>query len=131
MDYRDKLLEELVERSIEYRYCPFDEVIKKEHLEEYQLGLVDIIYADSINFAVVPCNEHMIIAHEHVDKDTHEIVAEYAIYSQHDRQGENLRNSLNMDADYVLEYIGEETFTNMAFAIAYAANLIDKGLGGE
>ena len=117
-------LESLVERAFEQRTDSLADVIEKEHLEEYELGHEDIIYADSLNFAVVPCEDFMILAREHYDHDAKEIVAEYAIYSQHDHDGENIRNSLNMNAVYHLESIGEETFTNMAYAIAYAADLV-------
>lgn len=124
MNNREQYLDKLVERTLEKRYCTLAEIIESEKLDTYELGYEDYIYADAINFAVVPCEEFMIIAHEHIDKDTHESVAEYAVYIQHDRDGRNLRNSLNMNAVYRLDYVGEETFTNMAYAIAHAAGLI-------
>lgn len=100
------------------------DVIEKENLYEYELGYEDILYADSLNNAVVPCEDSMILAREYYDDDAKQIAAEYAIYSQHDRDGMNSTNTLNMNAVYKLEYVGEETFSNLAYAIAYAANLI-------
>jgi hypothetical protein len=117
-------LEALVERAFEQRTDTLAEVIRQEHLEEYELGHEDIIYADDINWAVVPCEDRMIIAREHYDFDAKKIVAEYAIYSQHDHDGENISNSLNMNAVYRLESIGQATFANMAYAIAHAADLV-------
>ena len=118
-------LDALVERALSQRNTRLADVIEAENLYEYELGHEDIIYADSLNYAIVPCEDFMILAREHYDLDTHAVEAEYAIYSQHDNDdGHNLHNSLNMNAVYKLEFIGEEGFTNMAYAIAYAANLI-------
>lgn len=117
-------LDALVERAYAQRNTCLADVIEAENLYEYELGHEDIIYADSINYAVVPCEDRMILAREHYDLDSKAVVAEYAIYSQHDNDGDNLRNSLNMNAVYKLEFLGEEGFTNMAYAIAYAADLI-------
>lgn len=117
-------LDALVERAFNQRTDSLSAVIAQEHLEEYELGYEDIIYADDLNWAVVPCEDRMIMAREHYDYDSKELVAEYAIYTQHDRDGQNIRNSLNMNAVYRLEFLGEETFTNIAYAIAYAADLI-------
>ena len=124
MSSSESNLDALVERAFNYRTDDLATVIEKENLYEYELGHEDIIYADSINFAVVPCEDFMILAREHYDYDAKEITAEYAVYSQHDHDGDNLRNSLNMNAIYKLEFIGEETFSNMAYAIAHAANLV-------
>lgn len=117
-------LDALVNRAFEERCDSLADVIEKENLREYELGHEDIIYADDLNWAVVPCEEYMILAREHYDYDAKEIVAEYAIYSQHDYDDNNIRNSLNMNAKYQLEFVGEETFLNMAYAIAHAANLV-------
>lgn len=117
-------LDALVNRAFEERCDNLATVIEKENLYEYELGHVDIIYADDINWAVVPCEDYMILAHEHYDYDRGEVSSEYAIYSQHDNDGNNATNTLNMNAIYKLEFIGEETFTNMAYAIAHAANLV-------
>ena len=119
-------LESLVERAFEQRTDDLATVIEKENLREYELGFEDIIYADSINWAVVPCEEYMILSREHYDHEAKEIVAEYAIYSQHDRDGENIRNSLNMNAVYKLNYICDEKFASLAYAIAYAVNHINQ-----
>ena len=124
MNNREDRISALVDRAFEERTMRLAEVIEKEKLYEYELGYEDILYADSINNAVVPCEDSMILAREYYDDDTKQIAAEYAIYSQHDLDGMNSTNTLNMNAVYKLEYIGEETFTNMAYAIAYAADLI-------
>lgn len=124
MNNYDKHLDELVERSLEKRDMPLYDLIMSEHLDRYEPGFVDILYADPLNNAIVPCRNFMILARDRYDANEHKIVAEYAIYSQHDRDGSNLRNSMNANAVYHLEMVGEETFENMAFAIAYAADLI-------
>lgn len=126
MNNREDRISALVDRALEERTMRLAEVIEKENLYEYELGYEDILYADSINNAVVPCEDSMILAREYYDDDAKQIVAEYAIYSQHDRDGMNITNTLNMNAVYKLEYVGEETFTNLAYAIAYAADLIKK-----
>ena len=126
MNNREDRISALVDRALEERTMRLAEVIEKENLYEYELGYEDILYADSINNAVVPCEDSMILAREYYDDDVKQITAEYAIYSQHDRDGMNSKNTLNMNAVYKLEYVGEETFTNLAYAIAYAADLIKK-----
>ena len=138
MNSSESRLDALVNRAFEERCDTLADVIEKENLYEYELGHEDIIYADDLNWAVVPCEEFLIMAREHYDYGAREIVAEYAVYTQHDNDdGHNLRNSLNMDAVYKLDFIGEETFTNMAYAIAHAANLIrtitenDRNMKGE
>lgn len=126
MTTREDRIAELVERAHNYRSTPLYDFIMKEHLQKYRLGYEDILYADSLNVAIVPCLGYMILARERYDKASKQTVAEYAIYSEHDDDGRPLYNSLNANAEYILETVGEETFSNMAFAIAYAANLIDK-----
>lgn len=123
MNHMDHL-DMLIERSYETRTMPLRELIVSEHLEKYELGLEDILYADNLNNAIVPCYEFMILAREYYIPEQNEITAEYAVYSQHDHDGHNIINSLNMNAEYHLEFVGEETFDNMALAIAYAANLV-------
>lgn len=117
-------LDELIERANAERSMHFDEFIEKENLYEYELGYEDILYADNLNNAIVPCREYLIIVRERWNEEDHAPVAEYAIYSQHDKDGENLMNSLNMNATYKLEYVGDQQFENMAFAIAWAADLV-------
>lgn len=124
MNNREDRIAALVDRALEERTMPLADFIEKENLREYELGYEDILYADSVNNAIVPCEEDMILAREYYDDKKNEIVAEYAIYSQHDKDGMNIANSLNMNATYRLEFVGEETFRNMASAIAYACNLI-------
>ena len=115
--------DELFSRSCEKRTMPLADFIETENLGTYELGYEDILYADELNNVKVPCRGFMILVRERLDEN-HELVSEYAIYSQEDRDGHPLRNSLNMNAIYHLEMVGEETFENMAFAIAYAADLI-------
>lgn len=117
-------LGELIARTCEKRSMPLADFIETENLGTYELGYEDILYADELNNAKVPCREFMILVRQRLDDENHCHVAEYAIYSQEDRDGHPLRDSLNMNAIYHLEMVGEETFENMAFAIAYAADLI-------
>lgn len=124
MSSREDRIDALVTRAMEERTMRLREVIEKENLSEYELGYEDILYADDLNNAVIPCEEYMILAREFYDDEAKETSAEYAIYSQHERDGDNILNSLNMNATYTLEYVGEETFRNMASAIAYAADII-------
>ena len=137
MSNREDRISALVDRALEERTMHLADVIEKEHLYRYELGYEDILYADDINNAVVPCEEYMILAREFYDDVEKHVVAEYAIYSQHDRDGMNISNSLNVNAIYQLEFVGEETFTNMAYAIAHAANLVhtitenDRNMKGE
>ena len=124
MNSSENRLDALVERALSQRNTCLADVIEAENLYEYELGHEDIIYADSLNYAIVPCEDFMILAREYYSLDDKEIIAEYAIYSQHDHDGNPLLNSLNMNAVYKLEFLGEEGFTNTAYAIAYAADLI-------
>jgi len=116
-------LDELIKRANEERHMPIDKFIEKENLSKYELGYEDILYADDLNNAIIPCYDYMILARERLDEN-YNTVAEYAIYSQHDKDGKNIMNSLNMNATYELEYAGDQLFDNMAAAIAYAFNLI-------
>lgn len=131
MTDREKIIEELVERVMNYRSTPLYDFIMNENLQKYRLGYEDIIEVSGPSVAIVPCLGYMILARDRYDEESKQIVAEYAIYSEHDDDNRPLINSLNMNAEYVLEYVGEETFTNMAFAICHAANLIDKVWGGS
>ena len=137
MSNHENRIDALVDRAMEERTMHLADVIEKENLYKYELGYEDILYADDINNAVVPCENYMILAREYYDDVEKHVAAEYAIYSQHDRDGENIPNSLNMNAVYQLEFVGEETFTNMAYAIVHAANLIrtitenDRNMKGE
>lgn len=124
MGNREDRIAELVDRAMEERTMRLADVIEQENLHEYELGYEDILYADNLNNAVVPCEDYMILAREYYDDLEKHVSAEYAIYSQHDRDGQNIPNSLNANAVYKLEYVGEETFRNMASAIAYACENI-------
>ena len=123
---REEYENALFERSHEYMMegTPLADLIKKEHLEELSIEYETILYAMEACHAIVPCYDSLILAYDHYDPENRSRIAEYAIYSQHDRDGKNIPNALNYNADYRLEYIGEETFESMAAAIAYAFNLI-------
>ena len=124
---RDRKLEDLVNHSFETRTWNLSDIITNEKLTDYELGYEDIIYADSNNYAIVPCEEYLILAHEHYDEQNKKVVSEYAIYSQEDHDGHPLRNSLNMNATYHFVYVHDETFESMAGAIAHAYNAIKNG----
>ena len=116
----------LFERAHEYMadgICLSD-LIEKEHLEELSIEWETILYAMEACHAIVPCYDSLILAFDHYDAGNHCRTAEYAVYSQHDRDGRNIPNAINYNAEYRLEYVGEETFENMAAAIAYAFNLL-------
>ena len=123
---REEYEDALFNRAHEYMMneTPLAELIEKEHLEELSIEYETILYAMEACHAIVPCYDSLILAFDHYDSKNHCTVAEYAIYSQHDRDGKNHQNAINYNADYKLEYVGEETFENMAAAIAYAYNLI-------
>lgn len=117
-------LDELIERAHAKRSMPLCDFIESEGLDTYELGMEDILEADFLNVAIVPCREYLILTRERWNEEDKALVAEYAIYSQHDRDGQTLKNSLNMNATYELEYVGDQQFENMAFAIAWAADLV-------
>ena len=127
MSNREDTFDALVERAFLYRTDTLAEVIEKEALTEYELGHVDIVEADDVNFAIVPCEDLMIMAREHYDYDSKKIAAEYAIYTQHDHDGNNSWNSLNMNATYHFEYVCPDSFESMAEAIATAYHSIKSG----
>ena len=124
---RDKRIEELVNRSFDERTLDLARLIEQENLFDYELGYEDILWADSANNAIVPCEEYLVLAHEHYDEQSKRVVSEYAIYSQEDHDGNPLRNSLNMNATYHYEYVCSESFPSMAAAIAHAYNAITNG----
>lgn len=124
MSNYDKLIEELVERATEKRAMPLAELIESENLQTYVPGTMTILYGDELNNAIVPCEDRMILVRDRYDENVKAFVAEYAIYSQHDADGINMSNALNANATYRLEFVGEETFRNMAAAISHAYNLI-------
>lgn len=116
----------LFERAFDYEEActSLAQLIEAEHLEELAIERETILYAMEACHAIVPCHDYLILTYDHIDFDTRKRVAEYAIYSQHDRDGMNLPNAINYNAIYRLEFIGEELFDNMAAAIAYAYNLV-------
>lgn len=114
-------LDELVSRAMEKHSMPLRELIETEHLQDYELGYEDILYADEINIAKIPHGEYMILVRQRWDEDIHDTVVEYAIYWQEDHDGHPLYDSLNMNATYHLVSVRGK-FTNMVTAIAEAAN---------
>lgn len=123
---REEHMSELFDRASNYRTIRLADLIEKENLHTYRFGYEDILWADELNVATVPCRGYMILAREFYNADTRSTEAEYAIYSEHDDDGKPLLNSINMNAKYRIEFMGQETFENTAFAIAYAADLIRK-----
>ena len=123
MNYEDKI-SALVERAIEKRNESLYDLIHSENLEEYEPGTLTILEGDELNHAIVPCKEFMILVRDRWDGETSEFISEYAIYSQRDHDDHPIMNAMNANATYVLEYVGEETFENMAAAIKYACDLI-------
>lgn len=125
---REEYEKALFDRAGEYMYqgTSLAELIEKEHLEELSIEYETILYAMEACHAIVPCHDSLILAFDHYRPEDHDRVAEYAIYSQHDRDGRNLPNAINYNAVYKLEFIGEETFESMAAAIAYAYNLVNQ-----
>ena len=124
---RDKHIDELVNRSMDERTMSLLDLIYEENLHDYELGYEDILWADSANNAIVPCEDYLILAHEHYDEQSKRVVSEYAIYSQEDHDGHPLLSSLNMNATYHYEYVCSESFPSMAAAIAHAYNAITNG----
>lgn len=125
MNSYEKKIEELVERAMEKSDMPLYDLIMSENLQEMELGTLTILSGNELSNAIVPCEEFMILVRDHYDAVAKDTVAEYAIYSQHDADGHNLINSLNANAVYRLEFVGEELFANMAAAIAHAYTLIN------
>ena len=126
MNNYEKLIEEVVDRAIAKRNMPLAELIESENLNEYIPGTITILYGNELGSAIVPCRGHMILVRDRYDEISNDVIAEYAIYREHDNDGHNLYNSLNANATYKLEFVGEETFENMAYAIKYAVELIEK-----
>lgn len=125
MSNYDKLIDELVERAIEKRHMPLAELIESENLQEYIPGTMTILYGDELNNAIVPCRGFMILTRDRYDEEKKDFISEYAIYAEHDNDNmKPLYNAMNANATYKLVYVAEETFENMAFAIADAVEAI-------
>lgn len=130
MDNHDKILSEACERAMAKRNMPLYDLIMSENLQTYVRGRIDILSADELNNAMVPCRNFMILAKDRFDKEENDWVAEYAIYRRtgKDTFGDDISstsgNVFICEAIYELEYVGEETFENMATAIKYATDLI-------
>lgn len=125
MNSYEKKIEELVERAMDKAEMPLYDLIMSENLQEMELGTLTILSGNELSNATVPCEEFMILVRDRYDAVANDTVAEYAIYSQHDADGHNLINSLNANAVYRLELVGEELFVSMAAAIAHAYTLIN------
>lgn len=121
-----KILDKLIDRSFEKRSMPLKEFLASENLDTYELGYIDILYADNLNNAIVPCRGYLILTRERWSDEYKGLVAEYALYSEHDNDNRPpLRNSLNMNATYKLEYVCDTQYENMAYAISYATKHIE------
>ena len=122
-------LDELIERACEKHSMPLADFIQTENLITYELGYEDILYADELNVAKIAHEEFMILLRERHDKNAHKNVFEYAIYSQEDRDGMPLLNSLNANAIYHLVKVGKNSYRNMASAIWHAVADINNIIG--
>ena len=129
MKYEDKV-NEVVERAIETRAMPLYDLIMSENLQTYIRGRVDIFYGNELNNAMVPCRGYMILVRDRYDTVSEDFIAEYAIYKRSDKNyfGEDISKMSGdvfmCEAVYTLEFVGEETFDNMASAISCATKLI-------
>lgn len=113
-----------VNRGYETRTMNLADLIEDENLKTITLGTLNVLTCNELTNAMVACKDMMILAREYYDDRKKEIVAEYAIYRQEDNDGNNLMNSLNANATYILDYLGDEEFDNVGAAIAYAVDLI-------
>lgn len=103
--------------------------IAEEELTEWSLENTHIQYAMQASSAVIPYGDYMILGYDRYnpnedDWTKHRRIGEYAIYKQVDRDGHNLEDSLNYNADYKLLFVGEQQFPNMGEAICFAVNLL-------
>lgn len=123
---REEYENALFDRAIEYMNDEISlaELIEKEHLYELSIEYETILYAMEACHAIVPCYDSLVLAFDHYDMSEDRRVAEYAVYSQHDRDGKNIPDAINYNADYKFEYVEKETFENMAAAIAHAYNVL-------
>lgn len=115
--------EKIYERQWEKRNWKLYDLIMSEGLQEYEPGTVTVLH-DDLSVAIVFVKDFMILARDHYNEAEKCTESEYAIYSEHDADGHPLYDTYNMNAIYRLEFVGEETFKNNAFAIAHACNLI-------
>ena len=129
MSYNE-IFDKTVERSMEKCSMPLYDLIMSENLQTYVRGRVDVLSVDELNTVMVPCLGFMILTRDRYDEDTHDRIAEYAIYKRtgKDSFGNDISNTNGntfiCEAMYQLEYVGEETFDSMADAISYATKLI-------
>jgi len=132
MNSYEKHLQETIERSIAMRSMPLAELIESEHLRSYVRGRIDVLSVDETSVAMVPCRGYMILARDRYDGSEHDFIAEYAIYRRaaKDSFDDDITsmsgNTFICEAVYNLEFVGEETFENNAYAIKYAVELIEK-----
>ena len=120
----EQTLEYYVNRGFETRDMKLEDLIKDEHLEKIELGTLNVLTCNELTNAMVACRDVMILAREYYDPGRKKIIAEFAIYRQEDRDGDNIMDSLNANAIYVWDYTGDEEFDSVGAAIAYAVNLI-------
>ena len=120
----DETIEYYVNRGFETRNMNLCDLVDAENLNKIQLGTLNVLTCNELSNAMVACKDVMILAREYYDPGRKNIIAEYAIYRQEDNNGNNLMHSLNANATYILDYLGDEEFDNVGAAIAYAVNLI-------
>ena len=127
----DERLDEYVSRCMDKFSMPLAAFIESENLTEWHPGYLDILEGDTLNIIKVPCRGHMILARNRYDEEQNDNVSEYAIYTLDESMVSDFidwdhlnRNVFNCETRYTLDYVGEETFDNLASAISYAAGLI-------
>lgn len=120
----DEAIEYYVNRGFETRNMNLCDLFNAENLDKIQLGTLNVLTCNELTNAMVACKDMMILAREYYNEEQDKIIAEYAIYRQEDHDGHKLMNSLNANATYTLDYLGDEEFDNVGAAIAYAVDLI-------
>jgi len=120
----DETIEYYVNRGFETRNMNLGDLVDAENLDKIQLGTLNVLTCNELTNAMVACKDSMILAREYYNEEQDKIIAEYAIYRQEDRDGHNLMHSLNANAIYTLDYLGDQEFENVGAAIAYAVELL-------
>ena len=125
MTRREEIEQQIYERAFQYgeENRSLSYIVEHEpDMKEWSLEFMTVASADDPSYAIVPYEDYMIMAHDLWDEKNNCRISEYAIYRQHDRDGENLLNSLNYNATYEFIKVSDKTYRNMALAIADATN---------
>lgn len=121
----------LVERAMSMRTVPLRQVIESECLQEYVPGTLTVLSVDELNCVAVPFRYWMVLAREYYDDPSGSIVAEYAVYDQHDADGRSLCDSLNANATYKLLFVCDDGFRSIGDAIYEAVHYIDNHMAND